>query len=561
MTEQTTKRRFGKTASATTFKARKQQEQQKQDNRGVKDYKEYVYAGQEVDVTTLVPLTQDDYDYNAKVKDKVELDKEYKYSELCELLEETYHKGGNGKQVQLATWFQHFNWEHPINSKTKKPSKKFKITEIFDTPRCKINQTFELAHFKEQQLECNFVFSILNNDNLHEVVGDFGLITGIKARDMYKNIGLVNDDYYLVRSNKEAISDFLPVENQIEVFSNIENSNKKFTTGALNRLTRSRVIESYSYTYIWTDNNKKEHLATDQEHLAIENGIKKMVEYAQECGHNINSIADLYNSKLADYVAGDLHDYMIKLIREEVPNIMYFSRGFKVVYLKDKMRDYVNKVAINMNNSLLELQSLKLLESKKEHTDIQVSKAMNRNQNEPLTQDREVRLINVVVNNLITNPMTEQEIQQKEDRKFIIDRATVSDYIKSLAIEDINKILDDTVENYEQEQLDKLLDEAISYCYMPVTLQSDKKKIEFIDLDEYINKYDKLDSLYIRCNIATNKSMYTTLHINYTEKDKKKSAKLELILDSMYDIRKLQAYLVVTYNVNVKVGQKKPSKS
>lgn len=552
MTEQTTKRGFGKSATST------KKQTKKQDNRGVKDYKDYVYVGQgNVDVTTLVPLVQEDYDYNMTLKDKVEVGKEYTYSQLCELLGEK-SKGGNGKQTQLATWFQHLEWQHPINPKTKKPSKKMLITQIYDTPRQKINQTFELTHFKEQQLECNFVFSILNNDNLHEVVGDFGLITGIKARDLYRNIGLVNDDYYLVRSNKEAISDFLPIENQIEVFSNIENSNKKFTTGALNRLVRHKVIESYAYTYIWTDKGRNEHLATDQEHLSIENGIKEMIKYAKEIGYEINSIADLYNNKLPDYASGDLHDYMIGLIQEEIPDIMYFARGFKLVYLKDKMKNYVNKVASDMNNSLEHLQSLKLLESKREHTDIQVNKAMNRNQNQPLTQDKEVRLINVVVNNHNKNAVTEQEIQQRADRKFIIDRAKVSDYIKTLAIEDINKIIEDTVENHEKEQLNKILEEAMSYCFMPVTLQADKKRVEFIDLDGYINKYDKLDSLYIRCNVATRESMYVTLHINYQEQGRKKATRLDLILDSMYDIKKLQAYLVVTYNVAVKVGQKRP---
>lgn len=552
MTEQTTKRGFGKSATST------KKQTKKQDNRGVKDYKDYVYVGQgNVDVTTLVPLVQEDYDYNMTLKDKVEVGKEYTYSQLCELLGEK-SKGGNGKQTQLATWFQHLEWQHPINPKTKKPSKKMLITQIYDTPRQKINQTFELTHFKEQQLECNFVFSILNNDNLHEVVGDFGLITGIKARDLYRNIGLVNDDYYLVRSNKEAISDFLPIENQIEVFSNIENSNKKFTSGALNRLVRHRVIESFAYTYIWTDKGRNEHLATDQEHLSIENGIKEMIKYAKEIGYEINSIADLYNNKLPDYASGDLHDYMIGLIQEEIPDIMYFARGFKLVYLKDKMKDYVNKVASDMNNSLEHLQSLKLLESKREHTDIQVNKAMNRNQNQPLTQDKEVRLINVVVNNHNKNAVTEQEIQQRADRKFIIDRAKVSDYIKTLAIEDINKIIEDTVENHEKEQLNKILEEAMSYCFMPVTLQADKKRVEFIDLDGYINKYDKLDSLYIRCNVATRESMYVTLHINYQEQGRKKATRLDLILDSMYDIKKLQAYLVVTYNVAVKVGQKRP---
>lgn len=566
-TENTTKlRRFGRTRTpSATFTPRKEQKPKKQQiKQDFKYHKDYVYIGQDgVDVTTLEPLTQEDYEYNAKIKGSVEVGKAYSYNQLCELLGEK-PTSGNGKQSQLATWYQSMEWEHPINPKTKNPSKKMLITNIYDTPRQRINKSHELKYFKKQQNETNFIFSILDNNNLHEEVSDYGLITGVKAREAYKGIGLVNDDYYLVRGNKESISDFLPIENQIEVYSSIEQGNRQFTLGALNRLVRHRVIESYAYTYIWTDTYRKEHLATDQEHLAIENATKNMIEYAQECGYDVKTIADLYSGKIKDFVAEDLHDYMIKLIREEIPTIDYFCRAYKIVYLKDKMRKYVEKVANDMSCTLNELKSIKLLETRKEHTDIQVTKAMKRNAHEPLTQDREVRLINVVINKTSANPLTEQEKQQKEDRKFIIDRATVSEHIKLLAINDINRILEideETIEHHEQQQLDKLIEEAISYSHTNVTIHQypNKKQIEFNDLNEYIDKHDKVDSLYIKCNVATVESMYVTLHINYTDlDDKKKSTKLELILDSMYDVRKLQAYLVVSYNISVKVGQTKP---
>lgn len=57
----------------------------------------------------------------------------YKYKELCELFNEK-QKTGESKIVQIKTWKCYFTWEHPINKKTKKPSKSFLITQVYDTP-------------------------------------------------------------------------------------------------------------------------------------------------------------------------------------------------------------------------------------------------------------------------------------------------------------------------------------------------------------------------------------------------------------------------------------------
>ena len=62
----------------------------------------------------------------------------YTYSELCKLLEEK-EKAGNSKISQIKEWDRYFSYYHPINPKTKKESKKFNITQIFDTPKEKID--------------------------------------------------------------------------------------------------------------------------------------------------------------------------------------------------------------------------------------------------------------------------------------------------------------------------------------------------------------------------------------------------------------------------------------
>ena len=61
----------------------------------------------------------------------------YSYKEMCELLNENYYTGGDSKKSQIKEWNRYFSYYHPINPKTKKESKKFTITEIFDTPKQK----------------------------------------------------------------------------------------------------------------------------------------------------------------------------------------------------------------------------------------------------------------------------------------------------------------------------------------------------------------------------------------------------------------------------------------
>lgn len=61
----------------------------------------------------------------------------YTYKEICEIRQEK-QKYGNSKKAQIKEWARHFKWEYPLNPKTKKPSKKFYIIEVYDEPLDKV---------------------------------------------------------------------------------------------------------------------------------------------------------------------------------------------------------------------------------------------------------------------------------------------------------------------------------------------------------------------------------------------------------------------------------------
>lgn len=63
---------------------------------------------------------------------KVKINQIFKnYKELCDFLGEPYYQGGKQRQLQLKNWERYFKWE--------KQGYKFIITEVFDTPKDKID--------------------------------------------------------------------------------------------------------------------------------------------------------------------------------------------------------------------------------------------------------------------------------------------------------------------------------------------------------------------------------------------------------------------------------------
>ena len=541
-----------------------------------KDYKQYVYTDeiQLDDLTTLVALTDEDMEFSEKVRAVIKLDEIYTYPETCKLLGEE-PKGGKAKELQLSRWYQHMDWEHPINPKTKKPSKSFKFTKILDTPRQRIDARKKLQHFKEQQLECNFIFSILNNDNLQKEVGDFGHIVAIRAKDLYQSIGLVNPNYYLMRNNKEAVSDFLPVEVQNEMYRSMEEGNKRYTIGALNRLKRAKVIVDYAFTYLWYDGCRQEHLATDEEVLAIENGIKQTLKQAKDkYGLELKSIASLYDNTIKDSnIQKELQDYMRDTIKKSIPSYEYYIRTYKVTFLDESMKDYVNKISSDLCMNANQLATLKLLNARIERTGIECKKIDESYSNDPLTHDKATRLQRVVTDNVLQKGVNGSDKQLVDDTEFLTRKAEVNEYIKCLAVqEDYERIAsiinsEVSVEDYEVQRVKEMINEANDYMFIPITLikNGQEQQLEYAQLIERINtdiNMDEVTSIFIKCNQVARDYLKLTLFINYkTKSDSKLCKDYSLKVYDIRDIEKLQAYLFSKYKCKITVGRNKSKKS
>ncbi len=541
-----------------------------------KDYKQYVYTDeiQLDDMTTLVALTDEDKEFNKKVKEVIKLDEVYTYQQICKLLGEK-PTTGNGKELQLSRWYQHMDWEHPINPKTKKPSKSFRFTNILDIPRQRIDTRQQLQHFKEQQLECNFIFSILNDNNLHKEVGDFGHIVAIRAKDLYQSIGLVNPNYYLMRNNKEAVSDFLPVEVQNEMYRSMEEGNKRYTIGALNRLKRAKVIVDYAFTYLWYGGCRQEHLATDEEVLAIENGIKQTLKQAKDkYGLELKSIASLYDNTIKDSnIQTELQDYMRDMIKQSIPSYEYYVRAYKVTFLDESMKEYVHKLSIDLHMSVKQLATFKLFDARTERTGIECKKIDKSYSNEPLTYDKATRLQRVVTDNVIQKGVSGSDKQLVDDTEFLTRKAEVNEFIKRLAVqEDYERIAsvinsEVSVEEYELQRVKEMINEANDYMFIPITLIKDEQEqqLEYIQLINRINTdihMNKVTSIFIKCNQVARDYLKLTLFINYKTKSSSKLCKdYTLKVYDMRDIEKLQAYLFSEYKCKITVGRNKSKKS
>lgn len=167
--------------------------------------------------------------------DNLELNKEYKYTELCGLFGEEVKKG-NSKASQLKQWASWFGWEHPINPKTKKPSKKFKITNIYNEQK-----TIQDNRGAKRTIDLELAILLRIYTDKHIVVNEkYENITNIGRDDFHCAIGLSNEYYKKVR---HCTTD-LQIENfTIQDFYNCTDSQfKGYVKTNLEALRKKRVL-------------------------------------------------------------------------------------------------------------------------------------------------------------------------------------------------------------------------------------------------------------------------------------------------------------------------------
>lgn len=64
----------------------------------------------------------------------IELEKEYIYSQICEILDWTVYSGGNSRKAQIEEIESCFEWYHPVNKKTHKEKKSYIFTKQLREP-------------------------------------------------------------------------------------------------------------------------------------------------------------------------------------------------------------------------------------------------------------------------------------------------------------------------------------------------------------------------------------------------------------------------------------------
>lgn len=133
---------------------------------------------------------------------EVELNRSYKYKELCEVFGEE-KKSGKGKQLQFKEWRRYFNIE-------KGEKATFIITEIYEIPKEKIdnrgksegsrgnNEGISIKYSTPLMLDY-FQYCRKNNENVIYTTAD----------KLAKTIGIINSNYSKSKDDREKYSEYI----------------------------------------------------------------------------------------------------------------------------------------------------------------------------------------------------------------------------------------------------------------------------------------------------------------------------------------------------------------
>lgn len=142
------------------------------------------------------------------------LGKTYAYKGLCVALGEK-DKAGDSKVAQLKQWACFFKWEHPINPKTKKTSKKFKIVEIYDIPLEKVdgrsngNSTIfkngELSNAIIRAVMSDYAIQSIFTHDCKDIVTNANTCSCWNIDRLAQEVGLVSEYHRLFKEYPEQL--------------------------------------------------------------------------------------------------------------------------------------------------------------------------------------------------------------------------------------------------------------------------------------------------------------------------------------------------------------------
>lgn len=340
----------------------------------------------------------------------------YKYKELCALLGEK-ELGGDSKKAQLKRWERLFSWEHPINVKTRKPSKLFYIKEIYSEAKEKQdgrknngkseaslkaleeNRHEQQSFFNEDELQLAILWLLGNqgaSSRWKETSKRYGYVL---ANELYVAIGLCNEYYNMITRQKyyyckNNTHDERPtVYNLWQVdlaYKDVYRQMKQYSITAFNQLQRKKVLE-FTYWKLWS-NGEKETTFTDeqmatfvgarQDTLELWNDTHKTKQFA--------TVGDFYDKGNAIEIK-EFEDSLLELLKEteEFKGIEYYAtcfriyydlrtikaelkrRGFNVGKTKDEFRqafaENMADVVARINEKFIERHEVKIDKKREEH--------------------------------------------------------------------------------------------------------------------------------------------------------------------------------------------------
>lgn len=234
------------------------------------------------EITTTIPLTIE------LVSEKISPGDIIGYKDLCMLLGQNIYRG-NQKESQLKEWKRYFNFE--------KENRKLLITEIYDTPLDP-----EQRKLRDDAIYVKYVECIL----LQYLAKQPGYNTQIPPRELWKVLGMINNDYFEYEHSYDDLYLLEPGMNnfQIDNFYYRCNSNiPKIVDSALKSLERRYLIkydpkaymigkrESNGYVkYKLADNKEKSYILDCERKALLDLGL-----YSKSQVHLKRKDSEFYN--------------------------------------------------------------------------------------------------------------------------------------------------------------------------------------------------------------------------------------------------------------------------
>ena len=277
--------------------------------------------------------------------------KTYKnYKELCNALEWEV-SSGNTKKKQLRILSEICNYE--------KQGNKFIIKEIYENTEVHLDmrgkQDNNTAPYVEN-IKLNIVGELLTKG----INGKYVVGKGVLLR----NVGLTNTNYSYCKRRQNKLATYLEINKEIvnEYYNNVNSMLLGNLEKALKDLSNQKVIQ-YNTTLLLCKNIitniKYEHITRvdefDEEIETIKPIVQSDVVYVEATDEERTIILDVENNILKEMNEKRLTDVILKgkskeyysrcykEIRKSINNINFYFQAYNIIYLFDKLVDYLNQ--------------------------------------------------------------------------------------------------------------------------------------------------------------------------------------------------------------------------